>query len=158
MAVHYEGIDAVLRNLKNIKELNGTVRDVGIYIKSNGLDKSEDPAYYGSLHNENNFPFTEPTLRDFTKKAMNDDRVREYFRDMLRIKKKRRSSKSMDEAAILMGKIAAEEVLMYILYDMPQKPQPWKVSGERNLIETGELLDSIFAKVEHKGREIWRGY
>jgi len=155
---HLEGIDVVLQNLKNIQKLNGASRTVSVIVESNGKEKSSDPAYYGALHDENKFPFSEPPLVDFKKDVMEDERVIEYFNDMLRIKRKRRSSESMNKAAILMGKIASDKVLNYILYEMPQKPQPWKKSGERNLIESGDLIDAIKSKVEKDGKEIWRGY
>jgi len=157
VGVGKRGIDAVLSNLRDIQKLNGVVRKIDVKIQSNGKKDSENPAVYGWYHDQTEkYEYTDPALEDFGHEVMRDPKVLEYFNDMISLNKKKRSSDNMDRAALLMAELAAEKVLDYILYEKPQVSQPWKRSGERNLIESRDLIDAIYAVVTHNGKEVGR--
>ncbi len=152
-----EGFDAYLSYIKGLRRLKGDARNVYVIIESNDYKEREDPAYYGLLHDKGRFPFSEPALEGVNRKIFNNPKVKEYFDNLTEMNKKRRTQDDMNRAAIIVAKICVEEVIDYILFDMPQKSQPWKKSGKRNLIETETLLNSIKGVVKKGGEEIWRG-
>lgn len=149
--------DELISRIRNISELSGDQYNINVSIASNGREDRENPAYYGLLHDKGTkYPFSRPALKGFRSYVLNDidfvDEVERIFRDG-RVKYHHK------KIAELMGRTAYDRIMDYLLYTMPQKPQPWKKSGGRNLEDTGELWESIISSVVDKksGKIVWRG-
>ncbi|MEG0151559.1 MAG: hypothetical protein RR744_00070 [Cellulosilyticaceae bacterium] len=144
--------DGVLASIDNLKNLSGK-RTISVVIKDNGKEDRENPAYYGALHDSRDYPFSEESLKEWSSDILSDSRINKKLLDIAKNTNIRRKTSDLDDIAEIIGTIGVESVLNYILYEMPQKPQPWKKSGLPNLVETGTLLDSIEAKIKRKGKE-----
>jgi len=148
--------DSVIDRIRNISKYSGSKYRINIKIESNGKGNEDDPAYYGKLHNEGNYPFTRPVLQHFRTRVLGDE---ELINEIKKMYKDGRVKYHQRKAAIIMAKAGYDDVMEYLLYTMPQRPQPWKKDGRRNLYETGLLWDSIYSEVSEarSGRKVWRG-
>lgn len=149
--------DALIRRIRNISVLSGSQYNINVNIVSNGKEDSENPAYYGSLHDKGKkYPFSKRALKNFRRDIVNDvdfiDEVQKIFTDK-RVKYHHR------KVAELMARTAYDNVMEYLLYEMPQREQKWKKNGKRNLEESGLLWESIISDVVDKksGKIVWRG-
>lgn len=147
--------------LDNIKKLNGERFNIAITIANNGESPDENPAYYGTILEEQRgntanhgryYKFLEPALEDFTTKILGNEDIKLYL-DIVKLDGKKRGKKEMLEASKLYAQSAVEKVQHYILYEAPQYPD--RERENPTLIETGELFDSIIYKIrDKKGREM----
>lgn len=150
----------VYQSLDNIKKLNGQRFRVSVTIESFGGEKSEDPAYYGTIlenqlgHTASHgryYKFLEPAMRDFSTKLLNNDDINIYL-DLVKMDGKRRGRKEMLEASRLYGQKAVERVQEYILVEAPQYPD--RERKNPTLIESGDLFDSIKYVIRDKNGNI----
>lgn len=140
--------DSILKSIQNIQDI-AYKRKIEVVIKSNGLEDRENPAYYGSLHDNGEYPFSEEATRNISDVIMNDDRMRKHLIDVAKRTNVRRKTSDLDKASSIAGEIASERVVEYILYEMPQSG---KKEDGLDLVETGALIDSIGAIVSRKGK------
>ncbi|MGL5712741.1 MAG: hypothetical protein ACRCX2_06960 [Paraclostridium sp.] len=144
--------DGILASIDNLKNVSGK-RTISIVIKDNGREDRENPAYYGALHDNGKYPFSEESLKEWRSEILRDRRINRKLLEIAKNTNIRRKTSDLDDVAEIIGTIGVESVLNYILYEMPQQDQPWKKNGLPNLVETGALLDSIEAKIKRKGKE-----
>lgn len=150
--------------LDNIKKLNGQRYNVSVTIDDNGKSDSENPAYYGTILEEQrgntanhgrDYRFLEPALNNFAKKLSSGDDMKEFLK-IVKADGKKRGKKEMEKASQFYGEKAVEAVQEYILYNAPQYPDRQRKNP--TLLETGELYDSIKFVIRDKaGRVIKEG-
>lgn len=152
---------AILKELDNIKKINGMIRTASVAIESSGGARRLDPAVYGSAldsgegkNQQQNYHFSDW-----------DESKIDYFSDP-EIKEsidgigsgKRRPAEELDRITARMAEMTAEKVVDFIVDGAHLNYQWWKNSSTDNLYDTGKLLDSIVGVAKRKdGTIIWRG-
>ena len=149
----------VLKDLKRIQKINGSVRTVSIGINSSGVGR-EDPAIYGAALDSGKVPGQKQNYHFSDGDGIEPD----YFANR-KIQKsidgivsgKRRASDELDDISIEMAKMATGNVIDFIDSGAHRNYQRWKGTNDENLYETGKLRDSVVGIVSRSGKEIWRG-
>lgn len=150
---------SVAEELKRIQEINGTKRTVSVvvedvkYLKNNTVKST---AEYGPIvNNEPTYNFSKGTVY-LSDKIRDNRKIKKSIKSIG--KGKRRSKKELDEISKEMGRVVIDDVHEWISSGMYHIYQHWKDSSDKNLIDTGHLIDAIVCVVkDNKGKEIWRG-
>lgn len=149
---YVSGVQAAIKRVQGIRKMHGEKRKLEIEIDSNGKEASEDPAFYGALHERegSKYRYAHPALRNFPRRVLSDPAVKKYLKRSATAKGVKRSNESIDEATRIVADMAHSTILNYIL------SMPPKANGDPRLIETGALYDSIKVSLYNtKGRKIW---
>lgn len=147
-------ISDVNRTLKNISKLNGVKFTIKVGMISNGLNDSEDPAFYGGLLEEGrvsdsrDYSFLKPALKNFHKEID----VKPLLKKLTKDKVGRRGDAEMIKASKEYARKAVDRVQEYILYEAPQYPD--RERKNPTLLDTGKLFDSIGYKIYDKKKKV----
>lgn len=151
----------VLKELKRLEKINGSVREVNVVIESSGF-YNEDPAVYGSALDQGRNPKVKPgnNYHFSDGNGMEPDyfsnpKIRKSIDGM--VSGKRRPAEELDEITAEMARMAANHVVEFIDSGAHRNYQPWKGTSSDNLYETGRLRDSIVGIAKNKEKIIWRG-
>lgn len=145
----------ITRELSRISKINGTIRRVSVGVKSNGKILSEDPAVYGVAHDHGN---VRNVTADYTwsdaggnmPDFLNDPYIQKSIDRLTSGETTRRPSEELDELSERMAYMMVWAVCDFIEEGAHHNYQDHKMSSNENLIEDGDLLDSIVGVVEKK--------
>lgn len=155
----------IIKDLKRIEKINGSVRSVSIGIEDNYRkcgNRLVSAAKYGSALDENNVPGQKRNYH-FSDAG---GKLLENIWELPDIKKsvdsivsgKRRDSAELDHITELMAKEAVDDIKKFIMNGAHRVYQPWKGTNTENLVETETLYNSIVGVAKRKdGTVFWSG-
>lgn len=160
----------ILKELKRLEKINGSVRRVNIEIEDNyrshGSSGIISASEYGQYLDDGSYAKglgVPPKNYHFSD---GDGNIYENIWNNPQIKKsvdgivsgKRRPSEELDKISEVMAKEAVGNIINFIDSGAHRNYQDWKGTNSENLMDTGTLRDSIIGSVVHKnGKLIWRG-
>lgn len=159
----------VLKELKRLEKINGSVRRVNVEIEDNyrphGNDfiSASEYGYYldtgkyadGLGVQPKNYHFSDGNGEIYDDIWSNPD-IRKSVDGI--VSGKRRPSEELDRISEIMAKEAVQNIVDFIDSGAHRNYQSWKGTNSENLQDTGNLRDSIVGSVVHtNGKTIWRG-
>ena len=160
----------VLKELKRLEKINGSVRRVHIEIEDNyrshGSSDVISAAEYGHYLDTGkyakglgvppkNYHFSDGDGNIYEDVWSNPE-IRKSVDGI--VSGKRRPSEELDRISEVMAKEAVDNIVNFIDSGAHRNYQSWKGTNSENLKDTGTLRDSIIGTVVHSnGKIIWRG-
>lgn len=159
----------VLKELKRLEKINGSVRTVSIEIEDNyrphgsGVISASEYGQYlddgryaiGLGVPAKNYHFSDGN-GEIYENVWSNPQIRKSVDGI--VSGKRRPSEELDRISEIMAKEAVGNIINFIDSGAHRNYQPWKGTNSENLKDTGTLRDSIVGSVKHKnGKIIWRG-
>ncbi|MGL4999969.1 MAG: hypothetical protein ACRC5T_13480 [Cetobacterium sp.] len=150
--------DGILTRLSELKEINGSTRTITIELENIINPRSDvSTQVYGKMLDTysryRDYKFSQGTADHGQSRIDSNPTIQKSLKSIgsgVRKRGQRRPESELDLISKEMAKDVVEDILQFIASGGNNVPQPWKKDGGQNLLETGSLMDSVYAKITSK--------